>query len=157
MARPALAGGRLRLVDADPLSFALKTPWPDGTRHLLLSPIELLEKLAALIPPPRSHLLRYHGVLAPRGRARERIVPAQPVAEPSAENGDASAAACSHRLRWATPLARVFSLAPGPPEGQAAETARVSGREDYPFAIELEVWDYECDLQGVVNNALDPG
>ncbi len=35
-------------------------------------------------PPPRFHLLRYHGVLAPRARARERIVPAQPVAEPAA-------------------------------------------------------------------------
>ncbi len=109
VARPALAGGRLRLVDADPLSFALKTPWSDGTRPLLLSPMELLEKLAALVPPPRFHLLRYHGVLAPRARARDRIVPAQPVAEPSAADASTSAAACGHRLRWATLLARVFS------------------------------------------------
>ena len=50
VARPALAGGRLRILDADHLSFALKTPWSDGTRHLLLSPMELLEKLAALVP-----------------------------------------------------------------------------------------------------------
>ena len=71
--------------------------------------MELLEKLAALVPPPRFHLLRYHGVLAPRARARERIVPAQPVAEPSAADGSASAASCGHRLRWATLLARVFS------------------------------------------------
>ena len=71
--------------------------------------MELLEKLAALVPPPRLHLLRYHGVLAPRARARDRIVPAQPVAEPSAADGDASAASCGHRLRWATLLARVFS------------------------------------------------
>ena len=109
VARPAKAGGRLRLVDADHLSFALKTPWSDGTSHLLLSPMELLEKLAALVPPPRSHLLRYHGVLAPRARARDRIVPAQPGAEPSAADGSASAASCGHRLRWATLLARVFS------------------------------------------------
>ena len=54
----ALGGGGLRIVDADHLSFALKTPWSDGTRHLLLSPMELLEKLAALVPPPRFHLLR---------------------------------------------------------------------------------------------------
>ena len=65
--------------------------------------------LAALVPPPRFHLLRYHGVLAPRARARERIVPAKPVAEPAAADGDASAASCGHRLRWATLLARVFS------------------------------------------------
>ena len=109
VARPALAGGRLRVLDADPLSFALKTPWSDGTRHLLLSPMELLEKLAALVPPPRFHLLRYHGVLAPRARARDRIVPAQPGAEPAAEDASPSAAACGHRLRWATLLARVFS------------------------------------------------
>ncbi len=106
---PALAGGRLRILDADHLSFALKTPWSDGTRPLLLSPMELLEKRAALVPPPRFHLLRYHGVLAPRARARERIVPAKPVAEPSAADGDASAVSCGHRLRWATLLARVFS------------------------------------------------
>ena len=49
--------------------------------------IETLEKRAALVPPPRFHLLRYHGVLAPRAWARERIVPAQPVAEPSARGG----------------------------------------------------------------------
>ena len=109
VARPALAGGRLRILDADHLSFALKTPWSDGTRPLLLSPMELLEKRAALVPPPRFHLLRYHGVLAPRARARERIVPAQPVAEPAAADGSASAASCGHRLRWATLLARVFS------------------------------------------------
>ena len=109
VARPALAGGRLRILDADPLSFALKTPWSDGTRPLLLSPMELLEKLAALVPPPRFHLLCYHGVLAPPARDRDLIVPAQPVAEPAAADGDASAASCGHRRRWATLLARVFS------------------------------------------------
>ncbi len=100
VARPALAGGRLRILDADHLSFALKTPWSDGTSHLLLSPMELLEKLAALVPPPRFHLLRYQGVLAIRARTRDRIVPAKPVAEPSAADGAASAASCGHRLRW---------------------------------------------------------
>jgi hypothetical protein len=29
---------------------------------------ELLERLAPLIPPPRAHQVRYHGVLAPCGR-----------------------------------------------------------------------------------------
>ncbi len=109
MARPALAGGRLRIVNADPLSFALKTPWSDGTSHLLLSPMELLEKLAALVPPPRFHLLRYHGVLAPRARDRDRIVPAKPVAQPSAADGDPRPQPGGHRLGWATLLGRVFS------------------------------------------------
>jgi hypothetical protein len=46
------------------LVFSLKTHWADGTCQLVLSPQELLEKLAALMPPPRLNLVRYHGVLA---------------------------------------------------------------------------------------------
>ena len=60
--------------------------WSDGISHLLVSQMELLEKLAALVPPSRFHL-----------------------DEPSAANGDASAGSWGHRLRWATLLARVFS------------------------------------------------
>ncbi len=52
VARPALASGRLRLLASQRLCFALKTPWSEGTSHLLLSPMELLEKRAALVPPP---------------------------------------------------------------------------------------------------------
>ncbi|MBT4096156.1 MAG: hypothetical protein HOE86_00835, partial [Gemmatimonadetes bacterium] len=36
---------------------------------------ELLEKLAALVPPPRLNLVRYHGVLAPACPDRAQIVP----------------------------------------------------------------------------------
>ena len=44
-----------------------------GSTHLLLSPLELIEKLAALVPPPRLSLIRYHGVLAPTASARKQI------------------------------------------------------------------------------------
>ena len=40
--RPPLAAGRPVVVDEEILAFALKTPWSDGTTHLLLSPQELL-------------------------------------------------------------------------------------------------------------------
>ena len=33
--------------------------------HWVLSPMEVLEKLAALVPPPRLNLIRYQGVLTP--------------------------------------------------------------------------------------------
>ena len=36
---------------------------------------ELLDWLAPLIPPPRSHQVRYHGVLAPCASGRDRVVP----------------------------------------------------------------------------------
>ena len=54
---PPLAAGRLQITDDEQLTFRLKTPWSDGTTHLLLSPLELIEKLAALVPPPRLNLI----------------------------------------------------------------------------------------------------
>ena len=44
-------------------------------------PLETVEKLAALVPPPRFNLVRYHGVLAPAAHSRSQIVPANPMAE----------------------------------------------------------------------------
>ena len=73
--RPPLAAGRLQCIEADPLTFCLKTPCSDGTTQLLLSPLELIEKLAALIPPPRLNLVRYHGILAPNARYRSQVIP----------------------------------------------------------------------------------
>ena len=78
--RPPLAYGRLQQLDAERLAFALKTPWDNGTTHVVLSPLELIEKLAALVPPPRVHLIRYHGVLAPHAAA-----PARPPPQPELE------------------------------------------------------------------------
>src|SRR5439155_103183 len=52
----------------------LTSEWHDGTTHLLFTPVELLEKLAALTPRPRVNLVLYHGILAPRARARARAV-----------------------------------------------------------------------------------
>jgi hypothetical protein len=51
--RPPVAQDRLRRLDDDHILLTLKTPWADGTRHLLCAPMELLEKLAALTPRPR--------------------------------------------------------------------------------------------------------
>jgi Putative transposase len=35
-----------------------KTPWRDGTMHLVMSPLEFMQRLAALVPRPRLHLIR---------------------------------------------------------------------------------------------------
>jgi len=119
--RPPLAAGKLQEIDDDTLAFTLKTPWSDGTTHLLLSPLELIEKLAALVPPPRLNLVRYHGVLAPNAAAREHIVPGPC---PVDTDEDGCGCCCSHgdhaptpepskptyRLSWARLLARVFRI-----------------------------------------------
>ena len=51
----------------------LKRPFRDGTTEFLFEPLDFLARLAALVPRPRSHLLRYHGVLAPNARHRRPV------------------------------------------------------------------------------------
>jgi hypothetical protein len=56
------------------LVYTFTKPWSDGTTGLTLSPLELLEKLAALVPLPCVQLVRYGGCLAPHSRRRGAIV-----------------------------------------------------------------------------------
>ena len=57
---------RLRESAGGHLLDELAPPRADGSTHLLLAPpLELIEKLCVLVPAPRTHVLRYHGVLAP--------------------------------------------------------------------------------------------
>src|SRR5437762_6427490 len=72
--RPPVAQERLALTPDGLVLVTLKSEWHDGTPHLLFTPVELLEKLAALTPRPRVNLVLYHGILAPRARARARAV-----------------------------------------------------------------------------------
>ena len=64
-ARPPIATERLSRLPDGRLLYELRHRWRDGTTHLGFEPLEFLEKLAALVPPPRFNLVRYHGVLAP--------------------------------------------------------------------------------------------
>lgn len=74
-ARPPVATERLSRLDDGRLLYRLKHRWRDGTTHVVFTPQELVEKLAALVPPPRFHLVRYHGVLGPCASERDRVVP----------------------------------------------------------------------------------
>jgi hypothetical protein len=44
-------------------------------RVVTMTPHQLLAKLAALVPPPKVHLVRYHGVFANRHRLRAAVAP----------------------------------------------------------------------------------
>jgi hypothetical protein len=72
--RPPVAEDRLSFASDGSVLVRLKTPWRDGTSHLALEPLELLEKLAALIPRPYVNLIVYHGVLAPNAKWRGEVV-----------------------------------------------------------------------------------
>jgi hypothetical protein len=124
--RPAVAQERLRLTEDGRIVLTLKAPWADGTTHLVFEPVELLERLAALVPRPRINLIIYHGVLAPHARGRDRLVaygaaagaaelvpressdePAE-IARPAPASGPASSA--SRGWTWAQLMRRAFDL-----------------------------------------------
>jgi len=73
--RPALSDERVQCNAAGQVELKLKTPWRDGTMHLVMTPPEFMQRLAALIPRPRLLLIRFHGVLAPNAKLRALVVP----------------------------------------------------------------------------------
>ena len=81
-ARPPLAIERLEPLVNGRLLYRFKRPWSDGTTHVVFEGLELLERLSALVPAPRTHLVRYSGILAPAAKWRARIVPTEADAEP---------------------------------------------------------------------------
>ncbi|MDO9092174.1 MAG: transposase [Rubrivivax sp.] len=48
--RPALANERVQTNAAGLVVLKLKTAWRDGTTHLVMSPLEFMQRLAALVP-----------------------------------------------------------------------------------------------------------
>ncbi|MBC7171999.1 MAG: transposase [Polyangiaceae bacterium] len=148
----------------------LKTPYRDGTTHLLFDPVELVEKLAALVPRPKKNLVLYHGVLAANAKLRARVVAygrdaleeSQPRTPGRKEGGPNLAWAelmrhafghdvlecprCGHRLRFiasieAGPIARAILSHLGLIVDRSSAPARAS-----PPAAALESADYAIDL-----------
>jgi len=111
---------RLDLLDAERIVYRLPKPQRDGTT-VTLTPLELIDHVAALIPPPRRHRHRYHGVLAPNSplRAAATAYGHDPVDAPGACDEVASPSAASARSArsparylWAMLLARLFESQP---------------------------------------------
>lgn len=101
--RPALGHKRLSRTRAGEVVLQLKTPYRDGTTHLVMPPLEFLERLAALVPRPRLHLIRFHGVLAPNAALRSQIVPSGADQAPNTTDGAGESLPPSTRARmsWA--------------------------------------------------------
>ena len=58
------------------MRYTLKTPYRGGTTHVVFAPLDFMARLAALVPKPRVHLMRYHGVFAPHSRWRALVTTA---------------------------------------------------------------------------------
>jgi len=106
MARGAVALERLPQDANGDFVYTFTHPWSDGTMGIRLSPMELLEKLAALVPLPRVHLVRYGGCLAPHNSLRGVIIPTPRQQGLEDEETDTA----SSRWSWARLLKRVFAL-----------------------------------------------
>jgi hypothetical protein len=111
VSRPPVAEERLALTAQGQVCYRLKTPYRDGTTRIVLEPLDFIARLAALVPPPRVHLTRYHGVFAPHAALRAAITPA------GRGSGARSRATAPERPRpkhvamtWARRLKRVFGI-----------------------------------------------
>ena len=103
------------------------------TWNASLDPLQLLDRLAGLVPPPRVHRHRYHGVLAPHARLRRAVTPVLSAVEgaranqavdgvvavpPARTQGAADAERATARVRsaairlWAALLARIYEVFP---------------------------------------------
>ncbi len=77
IARPAVSEKRLSLTSTGKIRYELKTPYRNGTTHVIFEPVDFMARLAALVPKPRVNLTRFHGVFAPNSKHRIHVTPAK--------------------------------------------------------------------------------
>src|SRR5690606_38308459 len=65
VSRPPVATERMAMTASGHVRYTRKTPYRDGTAPIVIEPLDFMARLAALMPPPRMHLTRFHGVFAP--------------------------------------------------------------------------------------------
>jgi hypothetical protein len=123
-ARPLFILERIEILENGQIIYHLPKPMPDGNMILRLTPLELISRIAALVPAPRIHRHRYYGVLAPNARLRPAVtallgtddadVAIEPEADatlpfdPEEETPQRSPA----RYSWAMLLARLYLVFP---------------------------------------------
>ncbi len=116
---------RLSLLPDGKLLYRLKRRWRDGTTPLIYEPLELMERLAALVHPPRFHIISFCGILAPGASLRPRVAPEAETSNPPPHPGcqaaieaPATDPAKARRKRgcqprnypWAVLMERVFEV-----------------------------------------------
>ena len=110
IARPAVSTHRLERLPDGKLSYELKTPYKNGTTHVIFEPLDFVARLAALVPKPRVHLTRFHGVFAPNSKHRAAVTSdgkekQHPSTEPPPDSEERRAT-----MSWAMRLKRVFNI-----------------------------------------------
>ena len=114
IARPAVSEKRLSLLGNGNVRYELKTPYRDGTTHVIFEPLDFIARLVALVPKPRVNLTRFHGVFAPNSAHRTQVTPAKRgkgnKASTAAAREDTTPAEHRAAMTWAQRLKRVFNI-----------------------------------------------
>ena len=112
ISRPAVAEKRLSLTPNGNIRYQLKTPYRDGTTHVIFEPLDFMARLAALIPRPRANLTRFHGVFAPNSKHRALVTPSKRGKSAKRQiKGDERSPVEQHAaMTWAQRLKRVFNI-----------------------------------------------
>ena len=107
--RSAISEKRLSMTSSGNIRYKLKTPFNDGTTHVIFEPLDFIGKLAALVPKPRVNLTRFHGVFAPNSKHRRYVTPARRgKGNPSQSQDDKTPEQQHKAMTWAQRLKRVF-------------------------------------------------
>jgi hypothetical protein len=107
--RPPFSTERLKVDERGQVVYELRKRRFDGATHLVMSPVEFMGKLAALVPPPRAHLVLYRGVLAPNSRWRKQQS-ALKEAEQAKEGAGKKMEKRKRRRDWAELLQKTFAV-----------------------------------------------
>jgi hypothetical protein len=115
IARPGVSEKRLAVTSHGKVRYELKTPYRDGTTHVIFEPLDFIAKLAALVPKPRANLTRFHGVLAPNSKHRINVTPAKRGKGGNTQDVKSKKSAelpvNEHKeMNWAQRLKRVFNI-----------------------------------------------
>jgi len=149
IARPAISEKRLSISPQGRVRYQLKTPWKNGTTHVDFEPVDFIAKLAALVPPPRAHLTRFHGVFAPNAKLRAQLTPSGRGKRPPTDEASTGANS-DHRspdekrrsMTWVQRLKRVFNIDVSTC-GHCGGTLRIVASIEEPTAIRAILAHFE--------------
>jgi len=131
ISRPAISEKRLSITPNGNIRYQLKTPYRDGTTHVIFEPLDftalahpcargisaslhVIARLAALVPKPRVNLTRFHGVFAPNSKYRALVTPAKRgkgnKSEAHNETEERTPIERHAAMTWAQRLKRVFNI-----------------------------------------------
>ena len=110
IARGPLSNERVEITDSGNVRLKLKSAFHDGTTHLLFTSGEFIEKLSAIIPPPKTHLVKWSGVFAPNSKHRKMIVLKPDNKKGIINKENFTSENPLKNYPWAKMLARVFQI-----------------------------------------------